>query len=239
MKMLNEFPEHRRMDPKRQAEMQVYDQLAGSSAPGAAIYEIRAHRDAPELDFAVWIEDVAHFGIQVKGGQYAIEGGRWFLYTNGERESMQDPVKLTWDAAMSIRAALWTKGRYKVYMVAVLAFPDMPDPDPRIQEWAANCHVNVLWGSGNLVERLTEVDDVEGIYSPPTARHIQEEAAVLMPGLAEDLPGTAAEGPSTPPHPSAMGLTARQVVIQHAGVVNVYTVGVAEDGAAPIAEQPA
>ena len=66
------------------------------------------------------------------------------------------------------------------------------------------------------------------------------EAAVLMPGLAEDRPGAAAEGPLTPPHPAAMGLTARQVVIQHAGVVNVYTVGVAEDdgGAAPIAEQP-
>ena len=240
MKMLNEFPEHRRADPRRQAEKLVYDQLAGSGAPGAAIYEIRAQRDAPELDFAVWIEDVAHFGIQVKGGHYAIEGGRWFLYTNGERELMQDPVKLTWDAAMSIRAALWTKGRYKVYMVAVLAFPDMPGPDPRIQEWAANCHVNVLWGSDNLVERLTEVDDVEGIYSRPTARHIQVEAAALMPGLAEDRPGAAAEGPLTPPHPAAMGLTARQVVIQHAGVVNVYTVGVAEDdgGAAPIAEQP-
>ena len=32
-----------------------------------------------------------------------------------------------------------------------------------------------------------------------------------------------------------MGMTARQVVIQHAGVVNVYTAGVAADdgGAAP------
>ena len=53
MRMLNEFPEHRRTNPKRQAEMQVYDKLAGSDAPGAAIYEIRAHRDAHEVDFAV------------------------------------------------------------------------------------------------------------------------------------------------------------------------------------------
>ncbi len=30
MRMLNEFPEHRRADPRRRAEMQVYDQLAGS-----------------------------------------------------------------------------------------------------------------------------------------------------------------------------------------------------------------
>ena len=236
MRILNEFPEHRRTDPKRRAEMQVYDQLAGSDAPGAAIYEIRAHRDAPEVDFAVWIEDVARFGIQVKGGRYTVEGGKWFLYTDGERNSMQDPVKLTWDAAMSIRAALLTGGRYKVYMVAVLVFPDMPDPDPQIQEWADNCKVNPLWGSENLVQRLMGVQDVEGIYSPPSARHIEAEVAVLTPGLAEDLPRAAAEGPLTP-DPSVMDLTARQVVIQHADVVNVYTVGDAADdgGAAPVA----
>ena len=236
MRILNEFPEHRREDPKRRAEMRVYDQLAGSGAPGAAIYEIKANRDAPEVDFMVWLQDSARFGMQVKGGRYAIEGGRWFLHTNGEREPIQDPVKLTWDAAMSIRAALWTKGRYKVYMVAVLVFPDMPEPDPQIQEWADNCKVNPLWGSENLVERLMGVHDVGGIYSPPTARHIEAEVAVLMPGLAEDLPRAAAEGPPAA-DPPAMGLTARQVVIQHADVVNVYTVGVAADdgGAAPVA----
>ena len=74
-----------------------------------------------------------------------------------------------------------------------------------------------------------------GIYSPPTARYIEEEVAVLTPGLAEDLPRAAAEGPPAA-DPPAMGLTARQVVIQHADVVNVYTVGVAADegGAAPV-----
>ena len=130
MKMLTEFPEHRRTDPKRRAEMQVYDQLAGSDAPGAAIYEIRANRDAPEVDFAVWIEDVARFGIQVKGGRYTVEGRTWFLHTNGQREAMQDPVKVTWDAAMSIRDALWARGRYKVFVVPVLVFPDVPIPGP-------------------------------------------------------------------------------------------------------------
>ena len=236
MRILNEFPEHRRADPKRRAELQVYDQLAGSDAPGAAIYEIRAHRDAPEVDFMVWLQDTARFGIQVKGGRYTVEGGKWFLHTDGERNPMQNPVKLTWDAAMSIRDALWARGRYKVFMVAVLVFPDMPEPDPRVQERADNCRVNVLWGSENLVERLMEFHDVEGIYSPPTARHIEAEVAVLMPGLAEELPRAAAEGPPAA-DPPAMGMTARQVVIQHADVVNVYTVGAAGDdgGEAPAA----
>ena len=235
MRILNEFPEHRRADPKRRAEMQ-----STTSSPAAAPPEppyTRSRRTATLLRWtSVWIEDSARFGMQVKGGRYTIEGGRWFLHTNGEREPIQDPVKLTWDAAMSIRAALWTKGRYKVYMVAVLVFPDMPEPDPQIQEWADNCKVNPLWGSENLVERLIEFHDVGGIYSPPTARHIEAEVAVLMPGLAEDLPRAAAEGPPAA-DPPAMGLTARQVVIQHADVVNVYTVGVAADdgGAAPVA----
>ena len=228
MRMINEFPEHRRADPTRRAEMQVYDQLADSDAPGAAIYEIRAHRDAPEVDFAVWLRDAARFGIQVKGGRYAIENGHWFLYTDGGRDPVQDPVKLTWDAAMSIRATLWTQGRCKVYMVAVLVFPDMADPDPAIEEWAANCRVNVVWGSANLVDRLMEIQDVEGIYSPPNARYIDEEVAVLMPGPGEDCHPAVAGDPSVP-DPAENGLTARQVVIQHADVVNVYTVGVAGD----------
>lgn len=229
MRMLNDFPEHRRHDPTRRAEMQVYDQLAGSGSPGVAIYEVKVNRVAPEVDFVAWFQDVARFGIQVKGGRYAMEGSRWFLYTNGEREAMQDPVKMTWDAAMRIRTALLTRGNYKVYMIAVLVFPDMLAPDPEIDQWANNCRVNVVWGCADLVNRLMEIRDVEGIYSPPTARHIEAEVEVLMPGLAEDLPGAAAEGPLMPDLP-AMGLTARQVVIQHAEVVNVYTVGAADAG---------
>ena len=224
MRMMNEFPKHRRADPTRRAEMQVYDQLAGSGIPGAVIYEIRAHRDAPEVDFAVWLRDVARFGIQVKGGRYAIENGHWFLYTSGGRDPMQDPVRFTWDAAMSIRAALWSQGRYKVFMVPVLVFTDMSEPDPAIEEWATNCRVNVVWGSANLVDRLMEIQDVEGIYSPPNARYIDEEVAVLMPGPAEDRDCSAADG-SVPQGPAEVNLTARQVIIQHADVVNVYTVG--------------
>ena len=47
------FPPHRRQDPRRRAEAIVYDQLAGSSLPGHALYELRPLPEAPELDLAV------------------------------------------------------------------------------------------------------------------------------------------------------------------------------------------
>ena len=63
-----EFPEHRLQDPRRQAEWRVYQEIAGSQAPGRALYEMRAGLHAPQLDFGIWLQDVAHYGLQVKGG---------------------------------------------------------------------------------------------------------------------------------------------------------------------------
>ena len=76
-----EFPEHRLQDPKRQAEWRVYQEIAGSQAPGRALYEMRAGLHVPQLDFGIWLQDVAHYGLQVKGGETATEGGEWRLHS--------------------------------------------------------------------------------------------------------------------------------------------------------------
>ena len=41
------FPEHRLHDPRRQAEWRVYQEIAGSPAPGRTLYEMRAGLHAP------------------------------------------------------------------------------------------------------------------------------------------------------------------------------------------------
>ena len=69
MNIQPQFPPHRRHDPKRNSEAVVYDQLARSGHPGQALYELRAAPEAPELDFGIWLEDRARFGVQVKGGR--------------------------------------------------------------------------------------------------------------------------------------------------------------------------
>ena len=76
-----EFPEHRLQDPRRQAEWRVYQEIAGSQAPGRALYEMRAGLYVPQLDFGIWLQGVAHYGLQVKGGENAAEGGEWRLHS--------------------------------------------------------------------------------------------------------------------------------------------------------------
>ena len=79
MRITPPFPEDRRQDPLRQAELRVYEQLMQSTIAGHALYEAKANRHCRELDFLVILEDTARIGIEVKGGQYRIEGGKWHL----------------------------------------------------------------------------------------------------------------------------------------------------------------
>ena len=69
MNIQPQFPPHRRHDPKRNSEAVVYDQPARSGHAGQALYDLMAAPEAPELDFGVWLEDRARFGVQVKGGR--------------------------------------------------------------------------------------------------------------------------------------------------------------------------
>ncbi len=110
-----EFPEHRLQDPRRQAEWRVYQEIAGSQAPGRALYEMRAGLHAPQLDFGIWLQDVAHYGLQVKGGENATEGGEWRLHSANGPETIPSPIAQTFDAAIAIRdiikAAAGGRGR--------------------------------------------------------------------------------------------------------------------------------
>ena len=77
------FPSGRRRKPKRRAERQIYEALAGSDRRGFVYYEWRKDYGRIELDFAVWVEGVGRIALQVKGGQYQLVGGEWRLKTRG------------------------------------------------------------------------------------------------------------------------------------------------------------
>ena len=64
-----QFPPDRRKNPKRHSEAEVYDQPARSGHADQPLYEPEAVPEAPKLDFSIWIEDRARFGLQVKGGR--------------------------------------------------------------------------------------------------------------------------------------------------------------------------
>ena len=218
-----EFPAHRRRDPQRLAELQVYTEIMNSDRKGRSLYEVKTSRNVPELDFAVLIEDVAVYGVQVKGGQHAIHRGQFQLITDDGPVNIPCPMKVTWDAALQIRETVKRRLGRKVFVVAVLLFPDM-EPDPDIEARAENDRVKVLFGADNLVERLVDLVADEEIFNPPSAWMVDEIAETLMPFLAaagqQDLQEEAAEGQEADVR--ELNLTDQPVGVQNADVVNVY-----------------
>ena len=94
-----QFPIERRTDPKRQAEAAVFDALAGSGASGHALYEWGAPDRPHRTDFALWLESVGRFCIEVKGGQYTLDGVQWFLRAPDGLEAKSSPLQPPWICA--------------------------------------------------------------------------------------------------------------------------------------------
>ena len=209
-----EFPEHRLQDPRRQAEWRVYQEIAGSQAPGRALYEMRAGLHVPQLDFGIWLQDVAHYGLQVKGGENATEGGEWQLHSANGPESIPSPIAQTFDAAIAIRDIIKAQLNRKVFIFPVLCFPDMA-PDPIIEARAAEAHVTVFWGGDDLIGRLKALAKTQTIHRPPTAERIAQEVELIQPGMGH---------PAGAPAPASAPATADAVVELPGGrlVVHVH-----------------
>ena len=228
-----DFPSHRRRDPLRLAELQVYTEFMNSDRAGRVLYEVKTSRNTPELDFAVLLEGVAIYGAQVKGGQHVITRGQWQRITDDGPVNIPCPMKITWDAALQIREAVKRLLGRKVFVIAVLIFPDM-EPNPDIELRAENDRVKVLFGTDNLVERLANLVAGEEIFNPPTAWLVDEVAEALMPFLRngdDDQPDLLPNRPEPGPKPdqpgqaervAIMDLTGRPLEVRHADVVNVY-----------------
>ena len=225
MKIQPAFPPHRRQDPRRRAEAIVYDQLAGSGLPGHALYELKPLPEAPELDFAVWLQDRARFGAQVKGGPYSVDKSVWTLRTSQGIEHVPCPLTQTWDAAIAVRDAVDRVLGFKVFIIPVLLLTDTP-PDPSIEEWAAQRKVKVLFGADNLVDRLLALADGTGVTYPPTADHILNEVDAVTGGLIAPVRDALSRE-------TVQDFTTKQVVINHVDTVNIFVTQAGPDGWEP------
>ena len=154
-----EFPSGRRRKPKRQAERRVYEALAGSDRRGFCYYEWRKGYEHIELDFAVWVEDLGRFALQVKGGRYVLIDGEWRLKTrDGVKLIESCPLDETKLAALDLHddIAELAKTTCNPYVIPVLAFPDM-EPDEAIRNLAKRQGVYPVWGTGHLMADLAEI----------------------------------------------------------------------------------
>ena len=141
------FPQHRRLDPLRQAEARVYDEITASAVPGYALYEFQ-YGNSPELDLVVWPVGGSRCTMQIKGGHYKYERGRWYLRApNGAWREKPCPLSQTWDASMAFVRAVQEATGVRVHVEPVLIFPDF-QPDEPMRRRVANSKIHGVWGSG-------------------------------------------------------------------------------------------
>ena len=209
MQVLPEFPDNRRRDPKRQAELRVYEALQGSDEDGIAIYGARLNPQCREIDFLALLTDVARFGIEVKGSRYKLDGTAWQRKTVDGWEPAPNPLTQARDASMQMRDALGEHMAHRPFILPIVIFPDM-EPDRGIEARATRAGVHILFGMDQLVERLVEIGQEASVFFPPTREEVDQEAEIVLPGTrpAEE--------------PAGLELQAERVEIQHPAVINIY-----------------
>jgi hypothetical protein len=173
---------------------------------------------------------VGRFGLDIKGGQYFLKRGKWYLKTGDGTQKKACPLRKAWDATMSLHDELVGILEHEAFFIAVLVFPDM-EPDQAIIDRAERSNVHVLWGTDGLVDRLKHIAAAREVYNPPDEGDIESEvAAVTDEQVLYDRP---ADGPArhdeNPLAPevepeSRMEVTAGSITIQHVDTLNVYTV---------------
>ena len=180
-----EFPSGRRKKPKRQAERKTYEALAGSDRQGFVYYEWRRGYERIELDFAVWVNGLGRFALQVKGGRYVLIDGEWYLKTReGNKHVRSCPLDETKLAALDLHDDIkeCAQTAYNPFVVPVLMFPDM-EPDVAIKQLAKRAGVYVIWGVRNLLEDLAEIVRSRSVSDALTMDRIAREVHAVTDGL--------------------------------------------------------
>ena len=142
------FPATRASMPERGAERRIYEGLAESGRQGFAYYEWRRGYGRIEVDFAVWVQGLGRFALQVKGGHYRLIDGEWHLQTRrGLKAIDNSSLDEAWLGALDLHDDIEELANtdYNPFVMAVLAFPDMK-PDPDMVNLARRKAVHLLWG---------------------------------------------------------------------------------------------
>ena len=239
-----EFPPHRRGDPLRRAEARVFAALQAIDRPGFAYYEWQRDKQHRQLDFALWIEGVGRFGLEVKGGWYVLIRGVWYLKNRrtGQLEPLSNcPLEQVSDATMSLYKEVTEQVGGSAFFTPTLLFPDLAW-DPAIAARAERSHVHLIWGLEQPAERLPAIAAAAGVRYPPTAAEIRQEVAAVSDGQLEYAPGgpdrlaVAVAAPQIIPAGTRLALAGgiirieqfQKLALHRESGLELYTVGPAE-----------
>ena len=203
-----EFPKHRRNDPKRRAEANVFDALQTLDLDGYGLYEFRGRRGGRQVDFALWLNDLGRLAGSVKGGHFLVDSiGQWYRRSaDGVLESIPSPLKELVDASIDMRNAISTATGYRNFVAGALFLPDM-ERDEALERVALNTeHLHIIFGLDNLKEDLERIAAREEFRSPPEpwfseneSRKVNELQFRGPEGSRDDDEETPAVEAATPP----------------------------------------
>ena len=203
------FPSGRRGRPKRQAERRVYEALAGSDRQGFCYYEWRRGYEHIELDYAVWIEALGRFALQVKGGRYLLIDGDWYLKTRyGVQRVKSCPLDETKLAALDLHDDIEDRActSYNPYVIPVLVFPDM-EADADIENLAKRKGVYVVWGVENLLADLEDIVRNRRVSERLIMKGIAAEVLAVTDGQIRLAAAVAEETGKRPARPVVLSLS--------------------------------
>ena len=176
--MPEQFPEHRRQDPKRGAEARVFDALQNLESSGHGLYEFRYRRGGQQVDYALWLDDLARFAVEVKGGHYNMDNtGQWSLRMHdGTPEKVQSPLEETEDGCIELRDGIHKATGYRTFVVGVLILTGTPRNEQMEHAARERHHVHIVWGLDTLAEDLQRIAGEEDIKLPPKPGHSRKES---------------------------------------------------------------
>ena len=180
-----QFPPTRRGKSKRRAERRVYEALAGINRRGFAYYEWRKGHEQIELDFAVWVEGLGRFALQVKGGLYRLSDGEWYLASrDGLRPVRTCPLDEAKLAALDLHDDVAQRActSYNPFVVPVLLFPDMTEPDQAVEHLARRKGVYLIWGVEDLLADLQRIVLSRSVSHRLTMERIAAEVLAVTDG---------------------------------------------------------
>ena len=216
-------------DPEKAGLRQVYTQLEVSQEPGQALYFPRENPHIRRPDFLLGLEDQAYFALQVADQPHGVRDGKLVLLPGAGGMPRLSPVGSVAAHSVGIGKEVKQHLGYRVYVIPVAVFV-AEDPDNAVQAWGITHNVRILFSADRLGDRLAGIarEYADQIYVPPDMAEIQKVVGVFN---AAGLPQLEVASEANPAPKSDTDLTARQVIIQHADMVNVYTIGAAGDGA--------
>ena len=211
--------------PDRAAHRLVHVQLEATQQPGQSLYFPNGGPLERRPDFLVALEGKTYFGLYVATQPHGVEDGRLVLASGAGGPPTPSPVGHAAAQAVAISKELKAKLGYRIYLIPVAVFMD-EGPDNAVQAWAMEHGIATLCTADQLVERLAQIasEHRKPIFHPPGAEEIDK---VMDYFSAEGRPPATTPSQSVGELAPEAGITARQVIIQRADTVNVFTTGAA------------